>query len=207
MLDYDQPNYQETTPPNIDIETAIKISKELNPDRDGFVPVNALDLQNLVNITGEKTLQLLNEMQTGLFLNVDLDKIPLKFPRASGRRHPLDLVTNYTYTNLATFFDFKIVYISTFIKKPNILNHSLPEKIIQFDFSTNDSTDFSISEDHRAINSPGHNSMSGRVFFRKLLKIVESVSPDTIIQVCPYDEQRKRLYSRALKHLPNIKFI
>lgn len=200
------------------IKKAVELSTEKSPNYKKYTSVNGENIMTLISTLGLDTVKQINDRGWGLLVSSDGVDTKAKNTNA-GSDNTFEKIglapDNYSRNDFATIVEDRILFISTFQKKDKISNSKSPAKVAQFDFMFLDDyfspedSDISYSKSKKLQTSGKGEDLDlrGLSFLRSLRDLIESVSSDTLIQICPSDEKRERIYRKALGHLPNTKFI
>lgn len=188
------------------------IPQELNDHR----PMNLDEALSLVELVGTNFLRLLNNSNIPIYICKSIVDVSSKNSNVGSNNNKESngiAFVNYTRNEYSFIFRGRIVIVTTYLKIDNLFNFFMKSKIVQLDFmflddylqDTSEITAYNRTKHLRYVTKNKFD-VSGVRFLLKMLRVVESVSPEVTINVCYLDEQRGRIYKKALSHLSNVRF-
>jgi hypothetical protein len=188
------------------------IPQELNDHR----PMNLEEALSLVRLVGANFFRLLNNSNISIYIYKSIINVSAKNSNVSSNNNKENngiAFVNYKRNQYSFIFRGRIVMLTTYLKIDSLFSIFMRDKVVQFDFMFLDDylhdvsgkTAYNRTKRLRYI-SKNKLDMSGIRFLLKILKVVESVAPEVTINVCYLEEQRGRIYKKALSHLSNVKF-
>ncbi len=169
------------------VVTAVK-----NGVEDLSVP-NAVQLDGIKSLIGEDAISCIHDMGAGLYVPNNIDR-ELTDLTQFALRYRKRIVTFYG----KIYRDRKYIRIA-FMYESDFMQNILQSNLINL---MGDVAKY--TEKYQKTSKVGQDKTS-LPFLRGMYDLVTRIDPACDIQLCPSDEQRKRIYTRVLGNRPNIK--